>query len=269
MDLESVATDWWRDFGFEDGQTDRWEIGNLTLWLRHAAAEWRLAYAWDDEDRREWRRERGVEFPVEGVTCERFAMSRAESDVHLRALTADRSVVARPRVPLRVPPGQEAKIYVSSPLSVEIAVGSAAIYLRELPTRRLSKTWFGSTTREGEVVYALATEARTESGELPTRPYRVATPVVIDNRAEDTLVVERLNLPVPRLSLFGRDGQLWSEAVRLVRAESGNLAQLDIRPGPPAEASDATPLGEPRVRSSRRYLFRAFSSILRLTEIPE
>ncbi len=267
MGLDGVATDWWRDFEFDDRQVDRWEIGNLNLWLRRATGEWRLAYEWVADDRAEWRLARDVEFPEAGAASERFAMSGSDNVVHLRALTADRPVVARPSTPLRVPPGQEAKIFVSSPLSVEIAVG-ANVYLRELPTRRLSKTWFGPTTREGELAYALKTEARTVLNELTALPYRVVTPIVIHNRAGDTLEVERLNLPVPRLSLFGHEGNLWSEAVRLVRPEAGDLAQLEIRPGPPHEAADATRIGDPRVRSARGHLFRAFSSILRLTEVP-
>lgn len=268
MGVENAATEWWRDFDSVDGQTDRWEIGNLNLWLCRAGTEWSLAYDWAEGDRAEWSCARAVEFPGAGVVSERYATSQTETVVHLRALTADRSVVVRPLIPLRVPPGQKAKIFVSSPLSVEISVGSG-IYLRELPTRRQSKTWFGPTTRDGELAHALKTEARTALGELAALPYRLITPIVIDNRAGDTLEVERMNLPVPRLSLYGYQGNLWSEAVRLVRSDTGGLAELEIRPGPPAEAAEASKVGEPRTESGRGYLFRAFSSVLRLTEVPE
>ena len=268
MDVEDIGAAWWREFEFDEQEADRWEIGNLNLWLGRAATEWRLAHQWVDKDREHWRRERHVAFPGEGVSSERFAMSQTDSTVRLRAMTADRNVVVRPRLPLRVPSGQQAKIFISSPLSIGVSVGEQATFLRELPTRRLSKTWFGPSTREGELAYVLKTEARTVLTDLLVRPHRMVTPILIENRAEDTLEVERLSLPVPRLSLFGTSGGLWSEAVRLLREEPGSLAQLDITPGPPSEAQDAVELGEPRESSNSRYLFRAFSSILSLTEMP-
>lgn len=267
MNINRDLTHWWGESEFELETSDRWEIGTLDLWVHRSQAEWRLAYGWTDEaDREEWEREQGVDFPEEGMNSERFAVRLTGGVVHLKALTADRSVVARPRTPLRVPPGQQARIFVSSPLWVQILVGPGQIFLRELPTRRMSNTWFGPSTREGEVAYALKTGARTRVEELPSRPYRFVTPIVIDNQAEDTLVVERLNLPVPHLSLFGLNGTLWSEEVRMLRSEAGDLAELDVRRGPPPEAANAVRLGEPRQQSERGHLFRAFSSILRLTE---
>lgn len=258
-------------FELELGSVDRWELGNLELWIHRVASEWRLGHAWDDSvDREGWRREPAEDLPeltADGrkIVAERFAVRQTGGIVRLTARTPDRSVVARPRTPLRVPSGHEARIYVSSPLWVEIAVGEATTLLRELPIRRLSNTWFGPSTREGELAYALKTSGRTSVEDLPHRPYRFVTPVVIDNQASDTLVVERLNLPVPNLSLFGAVDSLWSESVRMLRRESGDMAELDVRPGPPKEADGAESLGGSREPAGRGHLFRAFSSILRLS----
>jgi hypothetical protein len=267
MDSEQQAAAWWGDLEFELERTDRWEIGTLNLWIHRAQAEWKLAYEWiDGGGREQWRRESGVDFPEEGVASERFAVQQTGGIVHLRALTADRSVVARPRTPLRVPSGQRARIFVSSPLWIEVAVGPDRTFLKELSTRRLSKTWFGPNTRDGEVLYALKTGARTRGDDLPTRPYRFRTPIVIANEAEDTLMVERLNLPVSHLSVYENAGTLWSEEVTMLRTDSDDLAELDLRPGPPLEAEGARRLSGPREVSARGHLFRAFSSILGLGE---
>ena len=143
---------------------------------------------------------------------------------------ADRSVIARPRTTLSVPPGERARVFVSSPLWVAIIAGSGRTVLRELPAKRLSETWFGGTTLEGELAYALKTSARTQRSEMATAPYRLLTPVVIENRAGDTLLVERLNLPVPFLTIYAtEEGEHWSPEVRMVRSEEGNMAELDVR----------------------------------------
>lgn len=256
---------WWGDHELEIDRADSWTIGSLNLWIHRAASEWRLAYMWLDEEEPEvWEHQTAVDFREEGVEGERFAVDRTGGTVRLRAVTADRSVIARPRTPLRVPPGQEARIYVSSPLWVEVAVGEAPTILRELAAKRLSSTWFGSTTREGEFAYALKTNARTRLEELPTRPYRFVTPVVIENQAADTLRVDRLNLPVPNLSVYAVGETLWSEEIRLLRTEEGDVAELDLRSGPPREASGAVLVSEARRASEKGHLFRAFSSFLRL-----
>jgi hypothetical protein len=267
MDAEQPATVWWGDFEFELDRADRWEIGALDLWVHRAPAEWKLAHQWiDGGGREEWRRHRLVDFPDEGVASERFAVQQTGGIIHLRALTADRSVVARPKTPLRVPSGQQARIFVSSPLWLEVAVGPNRTFLKELATRRLSKTWFGPSTRDGEILYALKTGARTRGDDLPRRPYRLTTPIVIRNEAEDMLVIERLNLPVPHLSIYDKDGALWSEEVTMLHAEVGDLAELDLKSGPPPEAEGAQRLSGPRQHSARGHLFRAFSSILGIAE---
>jgi len=48
--------------------------------------------------------------------------------------------------PLGVPPGEQASVYVSSPLWVRIETGKPAKLLCELPTFRPSDTWFGPNT---------------------------------------------------------------------------------------------------------------------------
>ena len=222
-----------------------------------------MAYSWDEQlDPESWVRERQAEFPQEGVTGERFAVQKTGGIVQLRVVPPNRSVVARPRSPLRVPSGHQARIFVSTPLWVEVTVGPAATFLLELPTKRMSETWFGSSTREGQFAYALKTGARTRLEDLPVRPYRFVTPVVIENAASETLLVERLNLPVPHLSVFGDAETLWSEEVRMVRTEEGDIAELDIRQGAPREADSRQRLCEPRQPPTKGHLFRAFSSWL-------
>jgi hypothetical protein len=255
---------WWgtHEIGVDDAS--RWEIGGLRFWLQRRRSEWWLAHAWFEIDEpAEWGFVRSSPWPEDETAAERFAVSETTGIVHLRPLPSTRSVVARPRTPLRVLPGQRARVFVSSPLSVEIAVGATPTVLRDLPTRRLSDTWFGATTREGELSYALRTSARTRLDEMPRGHYRLLTPIVIENLAADALVVERLNLPVPFLSIYSDEiAGAWSEEVRLLRTADGDMAELDVHDGPPAEAAGAKRLSEPRKVAEKGHLFRAFGTLL-------
>ena len=254
---------WWGDYEVELDEAVKWEIGPLSFWLRRSQSEWRLAHEWAEEEPAGWDSHGSAQWPEGDVETERFAVSETTGGVRLRPMPADRAVVARPKTPLRVLSGHRARVFMSSPLWVEIGVGTAPTVLRELATKRLSDTWFGATTRDGELSYALKTNARMGLVEMPRARYRLLTPVVIENRAEDALTVERLSLPVPFLSIYGAEtGEAWSEEVRMLRTEDGDLAELDVRDGPPVEAVGATKLSEARQIAEKGHLIRAFGSLL-------
>lgn len=264
MSERETRRPWWGDYELDLDQAASWQIGPLTVWLHRGEAEWRLGHQWSEDDRAEgWRLTLPAEPPEEGIETERFAVRRTEPSVRLRPVSADRAVVARPRTPFRVLPGQSSRVFISSPLWVEIGAAGVDAALKEMPTRRMSDTWFGASTREGELCYALKTNARTNLEELPRVCYRLLTPVVIDNRAAQPLVVERLSLPVPFLSIYGaEDCDAWSEEVRMLHTEDGGMAELDIREGLPPEARGAKRLSEPRRMAQQGHLFQAFGSLL-------
>lgn len=264
MNGRDLLESWWGEYELATGETAEWDIGPLRVWLHRGPSEWRLAREWlDKNETRGSNLVRNSAFPEGHIGSERFAVSEVGPEVRLRPLSADRAVVARPKTPFRVLPGHGSRVFMSSPLWVEIGVGAGPTVLCELPTERLSDTWFGATTRAGELCYALKTNARTNLGEMPRAADRLLTPAVIENRARDALVVERLNLPVPFLSIYsGGTGEAWSEEVHMVRTEDGDTAELEVRAGPPEEAMGAKRLSAPRQIAEKGHLFRAFGSLL-------
>ncbi len=236
MNGRDLLESWWGEYELATGETAEWDIGPLRVWLHRGPSEWRLAREWlDKNETRGSNLVRNSAFPEGHIGSERFAFSEVGPEVRLRPLSADRAVVARPKTPFRVLPGHGSRVFMSSPLWVEIGVGAGPTVLCELPTERLSDTWFGATTQAGELW----------------------------NRARDALVVERLNLPVPFLSIYsGGTGEAWSEEVHMVRTEDGDTAELEVRAGPPEEAMGAKRLSAPRQIAEKGHLFRAFGSLL-------
>jgi hypothetical protein len=258
----SERTDrWWDPLGTDQGTGWRWRLGPLDLALSRVDDEWHLAFeAREGEHDEGWTRERWEERTADLEPTERFDAGPDAGEIMLRPRVADRTVVALPRVPLYILPGERSKLYVSSPVWIDIRVGRPPRSLRELPVKRLSDTWVGSSTLEGEAAYALKTHARVRLEEVPRCAYRCLTPVVFANHGTDMLRVERMNLPIPYLSLYGTaSGNLWTEGVVLVRTEHDELARLDIERGAPPEAGEATLVSEARLRADRSLLVRAFS----------
>ena len=134
----------------------------------------------------------------------------------------------------------------------------------EFPIQRPSDTWFGPSTLEGETCYAIRTHSRLNLENLSLHPYRALTQIDIDNRAEAPLHVERLNLPVPYLSLFvNPEGILWTEAVTMTQKDDASLAEFEIQEGPPVVSGGAELLSPSRENPQKNMLIRAFGILAR------
>lgn len=254
---------WWTARDVPEGSTlDGW-LGPLRLQVHHAAGEWHVAATPGEETGEVQQTMLSLrEGPIDGDEYERFMMSGRDSKLGLVPLLADRPVVIRPRQAVFLPPGESVTLYMSSPIHVRLDVGDPPMLLREVPTVRLSDTWFGSSTREGDLCYSGRTHARHVLAEVPRRPYRAITPAHIRNQADTVLSLDKLSLPVPALSVYGADdGSLWTESVSLIRGTDSDLAALHIEPGPPQLAGAVHPVSGPRQAQSRGSLVRAFSAL--------
>lgn len=261
---------WWRPERLAAGEGLRLALDRLDLCVFRARGEWQVAHVRRPAD---WQGPEGGLAKVDEISDElhdraRFTSDGATDEVRLVPRVADRSVVARPRVGLYVLPGGIARIYVSSPVWLEVTVGESARSLLELPVKRLSDTWFGPSTREGVVAYSLKTQARTKVDDVKQVSYRVITPVAVRNESEELLTVDQLNLPVPYLSIYCDEADhLWTETVVLKHGGEDQLAGLEVRDGAPSEADGARRLSGPRERASDNVFVRAFSSLLRPFEV--
>lgn len=264
MNREQAPAHWWEPLSVEGGETAILSLGPMTARVHHGSDEWMIA----------WEREGGDAEPVRGSllhSSEEFRADRYTRHVTrgpgvavtFTPMLADRPVVIHPHQPVFVLPGEDTTLYLSSPVWIRIAVGDPPQTLQELPVMRLSDTWFGTSTREGELCYSARTHGRKDLEEVIWRPHRAVTPVRIHNRADDALPIEKLCLPVPFLSIHGdRDGRLWTGGVSLTRTADHEMATLSIDPGAPGDARDPRLLSHAREAVERSGLVvRAFSGL--------
>lgn len=256
---------WWGDFELASGSAGRWTIGPLRLWVEHHPREWRIACRSvgdprDDSSGVETGLPLGQADPEAAVA--RYSFGETGARLTVAPLLADRPVVSRPEVPLFVPPQQSITLYVSSPLWLQLRGGAESVLLREMPVVRPSDTWSGPLTEEGGLCYHSSTMALTSLDNFPFSPWRAVTPIRLANRAEDTVAVERLSLPVPYLTLFqAPDGTLWTQAVELEHRADAALNQVELGSGAPTEAAGAQRLAKARSRADRGLLAKAFGSL--------
>lgn len=271
---QTITTDqnvWWGEFDLPAEDAGRWQVGPTTLWLYRASQEWRLVYT-QTHDSMADRAAVDLSTPVEqmqqavddesvSTTVDRFPFHRTTETLSVFPALADRAVVIRPETPLYLLANESARLYVSTPLWMGIQVGREPRLLKEIPSFRLSDTWFGPSTREGELCYAARTSGRLDLGSLPRRLHRAITPVHIRNRGSDVMLLERLQLPVQYLSLYQSENRfLWTQVVTMNRQEESNRATVRLADGPPKEAAGARLIREPRLTMKGNIIMRTFGA---------
>ena len=262
--LNQHQAGWWGKFKADPGPTLQWEIGSLNLAIQRLTYEWQIAYEQNeviDPEPTEW-----THMPtapdigeLNYKNTERYITRQPGKTLWLRPILADRPIITRPLTPLYIPTKEKTTVFVSSPLWVCIEVGDPPLRLQEIPILRPSDTWFGPSTMEGELGYASRTHARLNLENIPRRAHRAITQIMIDNKGDTQLLVERLNLPVPYLSLFAAsDGLLWTEVVTMIRTRDTGMATFQAGKRPPEKALEAKLVSKPHEKPGHNMVIRAF-----------
>lgn len=256
----------WGRFSIPRQSARRWKIGPLLLRVEHQPHEWQI---WQvrGNDPHDASIEVGVDAtdsPLGGsAQLHRFALRETRDQVEILPALADRPVIIRPDTPFHLLSDEEVTLYVSTPVWVRVSVTDPERLLLDMPSFRPSDTWLGPNTREGELCYAGRTAARMRLEDVPSLPSRALTAFVLRNRAKDALLVDRLNLPVPLLSLYADDrNQLWTQRVTLEREKEGLLGAIKLEADAPPEAKSAVHLVPARRHPERHLLLRAISAFL-------
>lgn len=266
----NVRRAWWGEERVELGDLRRWRVGPASVWAERQEREWRV-WRHQDEDFLAAGFEVAAPASIDeipaGATMHRYGFERTPPLVSLVPALADRPMIVKPESPFSVPSGESATLFVGTPTWIAVRFGSPPQPLLEFPSFRPSDTWFGPSTREGELCYATRTAARLDLTDMPVRANRAITPVRIRNRASDALLVERLKVPVMYLSLFHgphakSDVLLWTEPLTLARETSGDLAELQIERAAPVESGrDAIKVADRRQQPEANLALRAFAKL--------
>jgi hypothetical protein len=262
---EPSALRWWGRFEIPEDHGGLWRVGPLELVVERRRHDWLVGWREEGENMDQRLEVLGPipagEMP-ELDRVERYASRQTTAEIVVTPLLADRAVVSRPDVPFHLLGGDEVDLFVSTPVWIRLEAGEPLQALTEIPITRPSDTWFGPSTRVGELCYASRTTARLHLENLPPRPHRAVTPVLLRNRARQELLLERLNLPVPNLTLYFDTAQgLWTQQVVVERQPDRTLAQVRLEEGPPERVGSAVEVSPPRQAGSRSVL-RALGALL-------
>ncbi len=256
-------TPWWKPVKLGVGRCWRYAIGPLTVYLQRRSDEWWLASEVAAESEELYRVESSeLDAIPQGLKYSRFVFKKSPGSFCLKPRLLDRPVVVKTNQAVHIPPGEDITFYISSPVSVGLELGEGGAILLEMASQRLSDTWFGPSTRVGELCYATKTQARNNKQDIPRRPHRAVTPVIIHNHAAELLTMDKLSIPVPFLAVYGLpDGNLWTDPLTLEHHSGHSMAKLKIGDKPPPGANTGNRLAEAREKLAKGGLVRAFTHI--------
>ena len=255
---------WWGTLQVPEKNSFLLNSASFILAVEHKAKEWCIHVKRNnginvEESEKDFKHWVGEFSPVYCGDISRHIVNGNTDVLEIKPSLADRTVVCRPKSPITLVPGASVVIYLSTPIWLTIGVTDKKYtLLKEVATQQLSDTWFGASTREGELCYASQTIGRLDIDNLPFRMQRAITPLLIENQADNDLIFERIALPVTSLSLFTtKSGQLWTQNVSLIREDDGDFAKVKLEHPQP----DSTLINGPRVELGHGQLIRAFSAI--------
>jgi hypothetical protein len=262
---DKEKTNWWGQFDFSSERMARWQIGPLDLTIERQDNEWRLVTS----SPRDFLEETAGVFYISKLEDQvdgkirRYACKGGETSLSVMPMLADRSIIARPETPFFVPSSEEVFVYISSPMWLRVSIKDGKRILEELPIYRPSDTWFGSSTISGELCYATKTHARLSLSYITERPYRATTAVKVDNNTKEPLLVERIKIPVPNLSLFVNEkGNFWTESLKFLKDTGDDHAQVNIYKRPIDAAGKVSLVAPPRAKPAKNIVMKVFNSIL-------
>jgi hypothetical protein len=250
----------WDEAEVRDGGCRHWRVGPLGVWIARVEGEWQVAdKRFDDEARVVAEECAGIPDDVKPI---RWATESEFPPVRLRPVCPDRSVVVRPDQAFRILPEGTARIYISIPVwvRVELLAKGDPMRLVDLPTVRLSNTWFGSLFK-GELCYWEKTTARRRFDARAPQPHVATASMTFRNESKEELPLEKVCLRTSLLGVYRGKDRLWTSDVSVVSTSPTQPQKIDVREGAPAEAPEAMLLSEPREMRKGGIMARTFDLI--------
>lgn len=201
----------WGNTILEDEQIHYFSVGDLHLWLKYRDEEIWVAFGYKGEVTEKISDKR----PPDDIEWSRYAHKSTSNEVKILPVFPDLPLVVHSEFGLKVSPETKIQIFTRIPVWVSISLANNNYRLIELPTVKLSRTWFG-TPVEGELCYHATTKARRDLSHVDRKPYLVSCPIVISNKSEDELNFENFCFRVERLSIYERNDEFWADETQII-----------------------------------------------------
>lgn len=254
----------WGELSLEAGKTEFIELGNLRLWMLLKDDDLWIGYLHSDPEEADSVKT-DLE-PPEDLEWSRWATKAAMEKVRLLPVFQDLPLIVNSEYPLKISPGTEIKIYARIPIWIQISIPQNNYKLIEIPTVKLSRTWFG-TPLEGELCYHAKTKARRDLSQVEPKPYLVNCPILISNKSEEDLNFENFCYRVERLSVYRYNEELWADETQIIYHGESLNSDVIMTGKLPKGIDKKKLLSKPRKQIQKSFATRTFKRFFEDTSL--
>lgn len=257
---------WWGDASLALDEVRVWSLGDRKIAIQRLSKEW---VVWNKELDSESTSKITITSlktaqTFSEVPYSRHLVNQTTDTINIFPMLADRAIVVRPATSLNILPGEKIELYISSPLWFLMKFDHKSSAIVDIPFLRPSDSWFGPSTMEGELCYAKYTDAKVNLAQIEKREHRAITPVAIKNQHTETLVIERINLPAPFLTLYADEQQsFWTQEVEITYHSDSDKSGLSLKHTPPVQGTgDMVLISKARQISDNHQFVKSIKSLL-------
>lgn len=253
---------WWGDYQMDVNEMGLWQIGPTSVEIHRLEHEWRIITE-TGENPLDSTMEVFYPLPSSHPSLEskmrRYMFHKSTGIVNLRPNLADRAIIVKPETPFEVRNGEQITMYVSTPIWVRITTPGTPKPLRSIASFRSPDIWYGEDTRTGELCYYSKLLGQLTLEGVQRRPYRAVTPMVLQNRSKEPLLIERIRLPMRYLNLYAaKDNFLWTSKLYLIQRRN-NHTRIRVDRGAPQEMGEHHLVAHAELKMPRYLRMSAFS----------
>lgn len=201
----------WGKKSLEEGAIKHLSVGELHIWLKYQNLEVWIAHTYNDEIKRKG----NLHQPPKDIEWSRWAHKNGSANIAVQPVFPDKPLVVHSEYSLKISPATQIQIYTRIPIWVRVSLADNNYQLIELPSVKLSRTWFGTET-EGELCYHAKTKARRDLSHVDKKPYLVSCPIQIVNKSSEELTFSHFCFRVERLSMFLHENELWADETQII-----------------------------------------------------
>ena len=233
-----LDNNWWGSFPLAENAFISWHVGDRAIAIQRLSNEYRV---WDVQTAVDTRTNPTVDVKnadsllaftnnnpnlnsLTEVDSQRFLTQHTKLSLNVKPMMPDRAVVIKPKIPISILPKESISLYAHIPLwgaflHVESDENSEKTII-DIPIARPSDSWFGSSTMEGELCYAIDSDAYTNQHTIEHSLMFAVTQIEIDNQSDSPLLVRRIKVPTTNLCLYqDSSGQLYSDNLVVINED--------------------------------------------------
>jgi hypothetical protein len=253
-----MEADFWGELTFRDDEVVQYRsVGDLHIWLKSKDSEFWIGHRHSAGTSGE----EYSEHPPEDLEWARWAVKPAGTHLKLLPVFPDLPIVVYSEHPLKVQTGTSIQIFTRIPAWVRIGLSKADYTLVELPSVKLSRTWFG-TPVEGELCYWSATKARRSLSNVESKPYLINCPIRITNKAKEDLDFTKFCYRVDQLNIYEVAQSLWADETLINFQGEKLLSDITMTGKLPKEMGKGRLISGSRNKAQKNLAIRTFHRLL-------